>query len=118
MFDAITATQLAMDFDQLKLQSLSQNVANMNTLGFKRLIVENTGFDVELTTQMTDLVAQLKPSQLKTQGTFNQTHNPGDLALSGDGYFQVQGEHGFRCRGNTVFFIPVAVIFNEINREN
>ncbi|HRD71001.1 MAG TPA: flagellar hook-basal body protein [Legionella sp.] len=94
MFDAITATQLAMDFDQLKLQSLSQNVANMNTLGFKRLIVENTGFDVELTTQMTDLVAQLKPSQLKTQGTFNQTHNPGDLALSGDGYFQVQGEHG------------------------
>lgn len=94
MFDAITATQLAMEVDQLKLQSISQNVANMNTPGFKKQLVENNGFDDQLQTQMNSVVQQLQRSQIKTQGTFNQTHNPDDLALAGEGYFQVQSEQG------------------------
>ena len=94
MFDAITATQFAMEVDQLKLQSISQNVANMNTPGFKKQLVENNGFDEQLQTQMNNVVQQLQRSQIKTQGTFNQTHNPDDLALAGEGYFQVQSEQG------------------------
>lgn len=98
MFDAITATQLAMDFDQLKLQSISQNISNMNTPGFKKQCVENTGFDTYLQANVNVTVnhvtQHLDPSQIKTQGTVNQTQNPNDIALSGNGYFQVQGEQG------------------------
>lgn len=94
MFDAITATQFAMEMDQLKLQSISQNVANMNTPGFKKQLVEQTGFDEHLNVQMTNVIQQVQRSQIKTQGTFNQTHNMSDLALAGDGYFQVQGDQG------------------------
>lgn len=94
MFDAITATQLAMDVDQLKLQSISQNVANMNTLGFKKQLVEFNGFDEYLQPQATNVMSQLQRTQIKTQGTFNHTKNMSDVALSGDGYFQVQGEQG------------------------
>lgn len=94
MFDAITATQLAMDVDQLKLQSISQNVANMNTLGFKKQLVEFNGFDECLQPQASNVMSQLQRSQIKTQGTFNHTHNMNDFALSGEGYFQVQGEQG------------------------
>jgi flagellar basal body rod protein FlgG len=95
MFDAITATQLAMESDQLKLQSISQNVTNMNTPGFKKQLVENNSFDEQLEAQMNNVVVQqLQRSQINTQGTLNQTHKPSDLALTGDGYFQVQSEQG------------------------
>ena len=94
MFDAITATQLAMEVDQLKLQSISQNVANMNTPGFKKQLVEQNGFAEHLHVEMNNVVQELQRSQIKTQGTFNQTHNPNDMALAGDGYFQVQSEQG------------------------
>lgn len=92
MLDAISATQMAMDFDQLKLQSISQNISNMNTPGFKRQIVETAGFDQHLQPQMNTAVRQLEQSQIQLQGTVSQTENPADLAISGDGYFQVQGE--------------------------
>lgn len=94
MLDAINATQLAMEVDQLKLQSISQNVANMNTPGFKKQLVEYSGFDEQLQAQMNNVVQQLQRSQIKTQGTFNQTHNPNDMALAGEGYFQVQSDQG------------------------
>jgi flagellar basal-body rod protein FlgF len=94
MFDAITATQLAMEIDQLKLQSISQNVANMTTPGFKKQAVEQSGFDEQLHVQMNNVVQQLQRFQTLTQGTFSQTHNQNDIALAGKGYFQVQSEQG------------------------
>lgn len=94
MFDAITATQIAMEFDQLKLQSISQNIANMSTPGFKRQVVENTGFDEQLQPQINNDMQQLQRLHIKTQGTFTQTHHQNDIALTGDGYFQVQNEQG------------------------
>jgi flagellar basal-body rod protein FlgF len=94
MFDAITATQLAMEFDQLKLQSISQNVSNMNTSGFKKQSVEHSEFDEQLQPQMTSVIQQVQHTQIKTQGTLTQTHNLNDLALTGDSYFQVQNDMG------------------------
>ncbi|KTD35311.1 flagellar basal body rod protein FlgF [Legionella moravica] len=94
MLDAITATQFAMEFDQLKLQSISQNVANMNTPGFKRQLVESTGFDEQLEPQINNALHNIQRTQISIQGTLSQTHNPNDLALTGDSYFQVQSDHG------------------------
>ncbi|MDI1351946.1 MAG: flagellar hook basal-body protein [bacterium] len=94
MFDALTATQLAMQTDQLKLQSISQNVANMNTPAFKKQLVEHHAFAEYLEPQLNTAMQQLQHSQIKNQGTLSQTHNPTDIALSGEGYFEVSGEQG------------------------
>lgn len=94
MLDALTATQLAMEFDQLKLQSISQNVANMNTPGFKRQLVEYAGFDEQLQPQINTVIQQMQRTQIKTQGSLTQTQNINDLALTGEGYFQVQSDKG------------------------
>lgn len=94
MLDAITATQLAMDFDQLKLQSISQNISNMNTPGFKRQLAETAAFTDHLQANINQATQQIEQGQVKTQGVLNQTQNPKDIAISGDGYFQVQGEQG------------------------
>lgn len=94
MLDAVTATQLAMDFDQLKLQTISHNIANTSTPGYKKQIVDQLEFDQFLTGNVQSAQQQLLSSQKNTQGSFNQTHNDKDLAISGDGYFQVQNEQG------------------------
>lgn len=94
MLDAVTATQLAMDFDQLKLQAISHNIANTSTPGYKRQLVDQIEFDQFLTGNVQSAQQQLINAQQNTQGSFNQTHNEKDLAISGDGYFQVQNEQG------------------------
>lgn len=94
MLDAITASQIAMEQDQFKLLSISQNVSNMNTPGFKKQIVESMSFDEHLEANMRTMIDQYSIEQLNTQGTFNQTRNTSDIAISGHGYFQVQGEQG------------------------
>jgi len=93
MFDAITSTQLAMEFDQLKLQSISQNISNMNTPGFKKQQLENIGFNEHLQAQINEVEQQLQNLQINTQGTIDQTQKRNDIALSGDGFFQVQSEN-------------------------
>ncbi len=94
MLDAISATQVAMLQDQLKLQSISQNVSNLQTPGYKRQIVENTGFDEQLQANMTSAGEQLHQSTQMLQGAFVQSKLPGDLALAGEGYFEVQTDEG------------------------
>lgn len=95
MFDAITATQLAMEFDQIKLQSISQNISNMNTPGFKKQLIGNTSFDAQVEASINQVMKpQWDQIQLKTQGTVNQTNHATDLAINGEGYFQVQWDQG------------------------
>lgn len=94
MLDAITSSQLAMLQDQLKLQSISQNVSNMQTPGYKRQLLESIGFDEHFNVQMSSVSQQLQLTNKSLQGAFIQSHHPGELALSGDGYFEVQNEDG------------------------
>lgn len=94
MLDAISASQLAMELDQLKLQSITQNVANTNTPGFKRQTVEHVAFADYLSPSITSTAEHIQREQFNTQGTLTQTERPTDLALSGDAYFQVQNEQG------------------------
>lgn len=81
MLDAISSSQIAMDFDQLRLESINQNIANMNTPAFKRQLVE-------------PFEKTLQTLQIKTQAPLSQTHKLTDLAISGEGYFQVQSPKG------------------------
>ncbi len=94
MFDAISATHVAMIQDQLRLQSINQNISNMQTPGYKRQIIESTGFDEQLQTEMASISQQMQVSQLQIQGTVIQSHQPNDIAIAGDGFFEVQTPEG------------------------
>lgn len=70
-------------FEQEKrLAVISNNLANVNTPGFKRDSVHFKDFIYESTYSRLD------------QGRIAQTENPLDLALSGEGYLQVQSDQG------------------------
>lgn len=94
MLDAINATHVAMLQDQLRLQSISQNVSNMQTPGFKRQLIENGGFDEQIQAQMASVSQHMQLSNETLQGTFAQSGLPNELALAGDGYFEVQTDDG------------------------
>lgn len=70
-------------FEQEKrLAVISNNLANVNTPGFKRDSVQFKDFVYESTYSRLD------------QGRIAQTENPLDLALSGEGYLRVQSDQG------------------------
>lgn len=94
MLDAITTTQVAMLQDQVKLQSISHNVANLQTPGYKRQLIEHTGFDEQLQANINSVSEQVQESTQMQQGAFVQSRHPSDLAISGDGYFEVQTDEG------------------------
>jgi flagellar basal-body rod protein FlgF len=94
MLDAITATQVAMLQDQVRLQSINQNVSNMQTPGYKRQLVTNINFDEQITAQMNTITQQMPLSTEWTQGTLVQSRQPTELALTGDAYFEVQSDSG------------------------
>jgi flagellar basal-body rod protein FlgG len=94
-----------LDAQQTRMSVISNNLANVNTMGFKRdravfedLLYQNvrqagaqTGADTQSPTGMmlgtgTRIVATEK---LHTQGNLVQTDNALDLAINGPGYFQV-----------------------------
>ncbi len=89
---------------QLRLEMLANNVANINTIGFKG---ERSVFRIaeEPSTQIPpaspDLVQPLSPYAPPfsavvdfSQGSIRQTGNPLDIAITGDGFFSVQTPDG------------------------
>ena len=94
MLDAITATQVAMLQDQLKLQSINQNVSNMQTPGYKRQLLESIGFDEQFAAELATVDQQMQHATTFQQGTFIESKRPNELSLAGDGYFEVQTDDG------------------------
>ncbi len=94
MLDAISASQFAMQVDQIKLQNLNQNVANMKTPAFKKQFLDYQKIDDSQQPQFISVLNQMTQDQLPTQGSLTQTQKEFDLALAGAGYFQVQGDEG------------------------
>src|SRR5690606_26763659 len=107
---ALHVARTGLDAQDVKMRVIANNLANVNTVGFKRdranfetlgyqqiiaagsqadsenrlAIGLNLGSGVQLTgTERTD-----------TQGTLNTTGNPLDLAIEGSGFFQLQRPDG------------------------
>ena len=105
---------------QLNVETISNNIANMNTIGFKEqraqfedLLYQNieqmgaqssdTGTVVPTGIQLGSGVATGSIYRITTQGAMTQTGNAFDVALSGRGYFQVQmptGDTAYTRAGN------------------
>lgn len=90
---------------QANLDVISNNLANVNTTGFKksrtdfqdlmyqtmRQVGAATGPDTKLPTgiQIGHGVRQVATQKLYTQGNYQNTGNPLDVAIEGDGFFQI-----------------------------
>ena len=105
---------------QLHVDVISNNIANMTTTGFKRqrpefqdLIYQNQKRPGATSSDVGTLVPSgiqvglgVKPGsiyRIMEQGSFEVTQNELDLAITGKGYFQIQlpsGETGYTRAGN------------------
>ncbi|HEX7853608.1 MAG TPA: flagellar basal-body rod protein FlgG [Sphingobium sp.] len=107
---ALQVARTGLDAQDMKMRVIANNLSNVNTTGFKR---DRANFETLAYQQMVAAGAQSDQqnkfatglnlgsgvrvagtSRLDTQGTLNQTGNPLDFAIQGDGYFQVQQTDG------------------------
>lgn len=106
---AIAAT--GMSAQQLNLEVIANNIANINTTGFKRaraefadLLYQNertqgvaTRGDESLVPEGANLGLGVRPVAIRNlhiQGTLASTGNKLDLALNGRGFFEISGPNG------------------------
>src|SRR4051812_39067190 len=117
---ALRTAATGMAAQQLNVEVISNNIANMNTVGFKKERAEfqdllyqtivqagaqssDQGTIVPTGVQVGAGVKAGSVYRIPTQGAMTQTGNKLDLAIDGRGYFQVQlpsGETAYTRAGN------------------
>jgi flagellar basal-body rod protein FlgG len=118
MFRALNTAASGMIAQQLNLDNIANNLANASTAGFRKrrlqfqdLLYQNLIMPGAASTQQTTISAGLQiglgarssaSEMIQSQGDFDSTGNPLDLAIQGQGFFQVQmpdGEMGYTRSG-------------------
>ena len=110
MFRALFTAASGMQAQQLNLDTISNNLANASTAGFRRrrlqfqdLIYQNLVMPGTAATQQTTVAAGLQiglgsrssaSETIQLQGDLSATGNPLDLTIEGQGFFQVQTPNG------------------------
>jgi flagellar basal-body rod protein FlgG len=110
MSSALWVAKTGLDAQQTRISVISNNLANVNTAGFKQsrgvfedLMYQNVRQVGGQSTQNTQLptglmlgsgVSLVATEKVFTQGNISQTGNPLDMAIQGRGFFQVQMPDG------------------------
>jgi flagellar basal-body rod protein FlgG len=116
---ALHVARTGLDAQNMRMQVIANNLANVNTTGFKR---DRASFETLAYQAMTAPGAASSEStkfatgtnlgtgvqingtaKIQTQGSIQTTNNPLDMAIQGAGYFQVQmpdGRTGYTRDGN------------------
>jgi flagellar basal-body rod protein FlgG len=105
MNPALWVAKTGLDAQQTNMAVISNNLANVNTTGFKKgravfedLLYQNVSQVGAATSQNTQLPSGLElgtgvnlvsTEKIYTQGNMNQTGNSLDVAINGNGFFQV-----------------------------
>jgi flagellar basal-body rod protein FlgG len=117
---ALRTAATGMSAQQLNVEVISNNIANMNTVAFKRQRAEFQDLlyqNVERMGAQTSEAGTVVPTGIQIgagvkagavyrigeQGSLTRTENKFDLAINGDGYFQIRlpsGETGYTRAGN------------------
>ncbi len=117
---SLSTAATGMQAQQLNVEVISNNIANMNTTGFKRqraefqdllyMTIERMGVNssegeniVPTGVQVGTGVKAGSVYRITEPGNVNQTANTYDLALQGEGYFVIQmpdGENAYTRAGN------------------
>jgi flagellar basal-body rod protein FlgG len=84
-----------MEAQQLNIDVISNNLANVNTTGFKKSRVDFQDLLYQTTRSATGIQIGLgtraaATQKIFTQGDYQETGNPLDIVIQGDGFFQVQ----------------------------
>src|SRR6201746_2440209 len=106
MIRSLWIAKTGMEAQQLQLDTISNNLANVATNGYKKshaifedLIYQNLRQSGANTTEQTQLptglqvglgVRPVATSRIYSQGNLQQTTNNLDLAINGKGFFQIQ----------------------------
>ena len=95
MLEGLYTAAAGMAAQQQRMDALSNDVANVNTAGYKRvrvgfrdLVYQASGPGGNVRTGAGAAIVQL--GRGSEQGAFLKTDQPFDLAIEGDGYFQVR----------------------------
>jgi flagellar basal-body rod protein FlgG len=112
MIRSLWVAKTGLDTQQTNVDVISNNLANTSTNGFKRVrpifedllyqTIRQPGTQSSSQTQVgTGLqlgvgAAPVATSRVFSQGTLQQTNNPLNLAINGDGFFQVETAEGTR----------------------
>lgn len=110
MYPALWIAKTGLDAEQTRMSVISNNLANVNTTGFKRdravfqdLMYQNIRQAGASSTEDTNLpsglylgtgVRTVSTQKLHTQGNIVQTNNSFDVAVQGNGFFQVTHPDG------------------------
>jgi flagellar basal-body rod protein FlgG len=110
MFRALYTAASGMETQELNLENVANNLANASTAGFHKrrlqfqdLLYQNIVLPGAASTQQTTYATGLQiglgskvaaSEIIQAQGDFNTTGNPLDLAIQGQGFFQVQLPNG------------------------
>lgn len=100
MIDTISIASSGLAANQAWIDSISNNVANMQTIGYKRSEVNFHDMVRDVTVRDETGAQSLKqlagagiqvapPSQIFSPGAIRQTENTLDVAIQGDGFFEV-----------------------------
>jgi flagellar basal-body rod protein FlgG len=106
---ALFTASTGMQAQQLNLDVIAHNLANVNTAGFKRSRVDfqdllyqtirpagtrTTGSEIPTGIQVGLGSRPVATQKMFAQGTFQQTENPLDLVIEGEGFFQLARADG------------------------
>ncbi len=110
MIRALFTAATGMQAQQVNLDTVANNLANVNTTGFKRNRVDfqdllyqtlrapgtrvTAGAEVPTGIQLGHGTRPVATQKIWTQGNFQQTENPLDLVIEGDGFFQLARPDG------------------------
>lgn len=105
MIRALTTSATGMNAQQVNIDVIANNLANVNTPGFKKsrmnfqdLIYQTMKMAGAPSTESTQIPTGMqiglgtRPTssfKIFSQGTFQETENPLDMAIEGEGFFQV-----------------------------
>lgn len=106
MFRSLHISKTGMDASQFRLDVITNNLANVNTTGFKRSrgvfedlmyqVIRQPGAQSSATTQLPIGLmvgtgsAAVASERIHTQGNLQNTENSFDIAINGKGFFQIE----------------------------
>jgi flagellar hook protein FlgE len=107
IYTALRAGVSGLTANSSALAVISDNIANVNTVGYKRSGVDFTALvnaQNSNTTYNAGGVLPLTRQQISLQGSLEQSRSTTDLAISGDGFFIVSTNNQQLSNGGSVLF--------------
>jgi flagellar hook protein FlgE len=107
IYTALRAGVSGLTANSSALATISDNIANVNTVGYKRSGVEFSALvnaQNSATTYNAGGVLPLTRQQISLQGSLEQSRSTTDLAISGDGFFIVSPNSNQLSNGGSVLF--------------